>query len=139
VRFYDVSLKGQWKSIIQAKYKNYIITSRFSPFWKSILKNKDLIDLGFNKIVGSGSTISFWHDGWFNECALYCFYPLLYSIVVHPKKSAANAYKSVVLTLEFRRQLVDSYLQEWIHLHSLVGIMVLNSMENDIFIWRWHS
>jgi hypothetical protein len=59
VRFYDASLKGQWKNIIQTKYKNYIITSRFSPFWKSILKNKDLIDLGFNKTVGSGSTVFF--------------------------------------------------------------------------------
>jgi hypothetical protein len=79
------------------------------------------------------------HDRWFKECVLYRFYSLLYSIVVHPKKFVANAYKSDVLTLEFRRQLVGSYLHEWIHLHNLVGTMVLNSMENDICIWRWHS
>jgi hypothetical protein len=68
-----------------------------------MLKNKDLVDLGFNKIMGSGITVSFWNDKWFNECALYCSYPLLYSIAIHPYISVANAYKTDILTLEFIR------------------------------------
>jgi hypothetical protein len=100
------------------------------------LKEKDLVDLGFNKVLGSGNTVSFWNDRWFNECALYCFYLLLYSITVHPDITVANAYKIDILNLDFRRQLVGNYLQEWIHLHSLVGTLDLNPMQNDICVWR---
>jgi hypothetical protein len=59
VKFQDASIIGKWKYIIQTKYKNDIITPRTSFFWKAVLKDKDLVDLGFNKILGSGTDIFF--------------------------------------------------------------------------------
>jgi hypothetical protein len=35
------------------------IEIKTSHFWKIILKDKDLVDLGFNKVIGSDNTVSF--------------------------------------------------------------------------------
>jgi hypothetical protein len=48
---------GNEKNIILAKYSFH--SAKHSPFWKAILKDKDLVGLGFNKLVGSGTTVSF--------------------------------------------------------------------------------
>jgi zinc-binding in reverse transcriptase len=64
---------------------------------------------------------------------------IVYFITVHPEITVVNAYKNDILTIDFRRQLVGNYLQEWINLHNLVGILHLNPLENDICVWRWHS
>jgi hypothetical protein len=34
IKLKDASLEGKWKLIIQAKYKNYVINSKTSPFGK---------------------------------------------------------------------------------------------------------
>jgi hypothetical protein len=73
------------------------------PFWKAILHDNDLFDLGFNKNFGFSAAISFWDDKWFNQCALYCSYSLLYSITIYPNITVANAYITDILTLNFRR------------------------------------
>jgi hypothetical protein len=47
VRFQDPKVQDQWKNIIQAKY--FISIVNISFFGKNILKDKDLVNLGFNK------------------------------------------------------------------------------------------
>jgi hypothetical protein len=138
IRFNDAFIVGKWKDIIQAKYKTLTISIKTSFFWKAMLRDKDLIELGFNKILVSDNNIFFWTDRWFEGCALFSSYPLLYSIIVKPNITIADAYSNGILTLDFRRQLLGHYLQEWIHLHKLVGTISLNPMIHDICTWRWH-
>jgi hypothetical protein len=47
VRFQDPKVKGQWKTVIQVKYSISLVNISF--FWKNILKDKDLVNLDFNK------------------------------------------------------------------------------------------
>jgi hypothetical protein len=62
VRFQDYNISGQWKTILVAKYSKLSSLSKVSPFWKAILHDKNLIELSFNKTVGSGNSVLFWKD-----------------------------------------------------------------------------
>jgi hypothetical protein len=57
VKFKDIQILEKWKYIILAKYTSS--SAKISPFWKVILKDRDLIELGFNKHVGSGTSVLF--------------------------------------------------------------------------------
>jgi hypothetical protein len=52
-----------------------------------------MINLGFNKILGSYISILFWTDRWYNGCAFSNSYPFLYSIVTEPNIYVASAFK----------------------------------------------
>jgi hypothetical protein len=56
------------------------------------MKDKDLIELGFNKLVGLGKIVSFWTNRWYQGCALFISYPLLYSIADKPGLTITDAY-----------------------------------------------
>jgi hypothetical protein len=89
--------------------------------------------LSFNKILGSGKNTLFWKDWLLDGRALFNSYALLYSIVVKPDITVVDAYPNDIFTLDLDDNL---YLLEWIHLHKLVGILVLNPMMHDICKWR---
>jgi hypothetical protein len=99
-------LKSQDVNILGAKYSHSI--THASPFWK-VLKDIDLINLGFNKKLGSGHTVLFWIDRWHNGCALYCVYLLLFSIVSDVNITVANVFSNGSLHIEFRIQLVGAF------------------------------
>jgi hypothetical protein len=60
VRFKDANIFGKWKDILSAKYSS--TSHKLSPFWKAIHKDRDLVELGFNKILGLGVSVLFWSD-----------------------------------------------------------------------------
>jgi hypothetical protein len=69
-----------------------------------------MINLGFNKVLGSDTSVLFWTDRWHNGCALSSSYSFLYYIVNEPNISITSAFKFGSLQLNFRRQLVGVYL-----------------------------
>jgi hypothetical protein len=101
IRFQNTQVIEKWKDIILAKYSPHSV--KYSPFWKAILKDKDLVELGFNKLVGSGTIVSFWTDRWYQECVLFVSYPLLYSIADKPNITVADAYADGHLHLLFKK------------------------------------
>jgi hypothetical protein len=60
------------------KYDNSL--THICPFLNIYFKIRDLINLGFNKVIGYVTTILFWIDRWNEDCALYCDYSRLFSI-----------------------------------------------------------
>jgi hypothetical protein len=139
VRFQDPTVSGQWKTILIAKYGKLHSSFKISPFWKAILHDKDLIELGFDKIVRSGKSVLFWKDRWFEGCALFCTYHLLYSIAIKTDITVAEAYTSIFLLMEFKRQLIDYYFHEWQKMLHILGSFSLQPLKNDFFHWRWHN
>ena len=67
IRFLDNSVHGTWKSILLSKYGNRTNPSVCSPFWRSILKDHVMINLGLNKEIGNGKSTAFWLDRWCTE------------------------------------------------------------------------
>jgi hypothetical protein len=65
-----------------------------------------LIELGFNKTIGSGNSVLFWKDRWFEGYVLFCTYPLLYLIANKSDITVAETYPNCFLQLAFKRQLV---------------------------------
>jgi hypothetical protein len=94
VRFQYPTVSGQLKTILIAKYGNLHSSSKIFPFWKAILHDKDLIELHFDKTVRSDKSVLFWKDRWFEGCALFCTYSLLYSIAMKTDITVAEAYTS---------------------------------------------
>jgi hypothetical protein len=47
--------------------------------------------------------VLFWSDRWFQGCALFCYYHLLYSIAIKSNITMAGAYDKGNLYLQFRR------------------------------------
>jgi hypothetical protein len=71
-----------------------------------------LIELGFDKTIRSDKSVLFWKDRWFESCALFCTYPLVYSIAIKTDITIVEAYTSDFLQIEFKRQLVGCYFHE---------------------------
>jgi hypothetical protein len=101
VRFNDPTVEDKWKDILIVKY--YISMSHLSPFWATVLKHKDLVDLSFNKHLGKGNTILFWIVRWHGECVLFSIFPHLYFIAINPKITVAVAFSAGKLHIEFKR------------------------------------
>ena len=116
-RFLDNSVSGRWKNILLSKYGTRTSPSLCSPFWKSILKDHVVINLGLNKEIGNGNTTSFWLDRWCSEHALKHQFPNLFSIVTDRFISVAGAFSTSHLSLSFQRQITGIYRTELLALH----------------------
>ena len=112
IRFSDNTVQGKWKDIIRSKYGTRTAPTICSPFCRSILKDIPVINLGLNKEIGNGQTISFWLDRWCSEHALQHQYPHLVSIVSNRFISVAEAFDSSTLQLSFKKQLIGVCLEE---------------------------
>jgi hypothetical protein len=134
VRFNDHTIVGKWKDILQAKY--FISSSSLSHFWAAVLKHKDLVNLDFNKTIGSYKTVMFWPDRWIGECALSSIFPLLYFITLYPQITVNNDFVHNIINIEFKRQLVRIYLNEWNSLLSVIDRVTINPSLTDIYSWR---
>jgi hypothetical protein len=55
----------------------------------------------------------FWIDRWRKDYAIYCTHPLLYPIANDFTITVENIFTNGTLHLEFRRQLVGVFLNEW--------------------------
>jgi hypothetical protein len=133
VRFNDSSIQGKWKEVLSSKYS--LSLHNISPFWKEIIKDKDLIDLGFNKTIGSENSVFFWIDRWYMivlYIALIIFFILLLLV-------PAAAFSYDFLHIDFRRQLVGIFLLEWTNLNVEFKSFQLCPSSPDLNIWRWHS
>jgi hypothetical protein len=139
IRFLDPSVQGKWKDILRSKYGTSTGPSICSPFWRSILKDRPIIDLGLNKNIGNGKSTAFWLDRWHSEIALQHLYPNLFSICTDRFISVAQVFSVTNLALQFRRQLTGVYKTEWQILKSQFLHFTLSQDMVDRLIWRWSS
>ena len=137
IRFHDNSITGIWKDILHCKYGFRTTPFVCSPFWRSILKDHAVINLGLNKEIGNDRTTAFWLDRWFTEHALQHLYPNLFSIVYNRFISVADAFANSFLQLSFKRQLTGIYLVEWNALQFQFQHFTLSDQLEDKLIWRW--
>lgn len=72
-----------------------------------------IVDVRFNKIIGDGSSVSFWFDRWWHNCDLFCFYPDLFNITTNPQIIVAEAFVHGTLQLQFNMQLIGIGRDEW--------------------------
>ena len=79
--------KGMWSQILRNKYLHSktlaqaTIRLTDSPFWKGLMRTKDLFFRRVKFLVGNGMSTRFWEDTWLGETPLALQYPTLYNIV----------------------------------------------------------
>uniref|UniRef100_A0A453IXL8 Reverse transcriptase zinc-binding domain-containing protein n=1 Tax=Aegilops tauschii subsp. strangulata TaxID=200361 RepID=A0A453IXL8_AEGTS len=77
-----------------------------SPFWKGLMRIKDLLFHRTKFIVGNGMSTRFWEDTWLGKTPLAIQYPSLYNIVQRKEDYVGTILQSVPLNIQFRRSLV---------------------------------
>src|SRR3989337_1881294 len=111
---YRLSLEtdGMWALILRNKYlqsKSLAqVTARpnDSPFWKGLMRTKDMFFHRAKFFVGNGMTTRFWEDTWLGETPLALQYPTLYNIVQRKEDYVTTILNSVALNIQFSRSLV---------------------------------
>lgn len=132
---------GMWQQILHNKYLKDKTLAQVeakptnSPFWKGLMRVKQVFfSRGFFKI-GNGTTVRFWEDVWMGDLPLSQQYPSLYNIVQHKNVLVSTVLANTPLNISFRRGLNDHKWMEWLHLCQRL-ISVTLSSEPDRFIWK---
>jgi hypothetical protein len=97
--------EGMWQELLRNKYlKNKTLSQveanpTDSPFWKGLMRVKDVFfKRGFFEI-GNGSTVRFWEDVWLGDTSLAEPYPSLYNIVQRKNVLVANVLANTPLNM----------------------------------------
>jgi hypothetical protein len=80
---------------------------RSSPhFGKLYVLSNIFLLLGSFRIVGSGDTINFWHDIWYNNYPLSMHFPLVYAKTKYANITLAEVWNSGNIKLHLTEELV---------------------------------
>ncbi|KAE8655648.1 hypothetical protein F3Y22_tig00117021pilonHSYRG00103 [Hibiscus syriacus] len=122
------------------------LIARASWIWRGVINNFFSND-GFGVCIrsnlrwktGNGHSVVFWNDAWLGEVPLKDLFPRLYTLstnkegkVVEFRESHAAGW---VWDIQFRRNLVDWEVDQWLHLISLLNNTSLSHDEEDGWIW----
>jgi hypothetical protein len=132
---------GVWQELLQNKYLSQKTLSEVqakpvdSPFWKSLMRVKDIFFSRGKFKVGNGSDTRYWEDVWLGETTLAHQYPSLYNIVQCKNVTVANVLTQAPLNMGFRHVLSGNRWTSWLCLcRRLMGIQLTN--ESDRFLWK---
>ena len=109
---------GMWQDIVKAKYlRNKTIASvksraSDSPFWKNLLKVKDIYFLGRKPVLKNGNIVRFWKDAWLDNCSLMVSYPMLFDIC-HAQDWTFGMARENGFVLPFRRRFTATLNEVW--------------------------
>ena len=105
-----------WSQILRNKYLHSktlaqtTIRPTNSPFWKGLMRTKDIFFHRVKFLVGNGMPTRFWEDTWLGETPLAIQYPTLYNIVQHKEDYVGTVLQTILLNIQFRQVLVDERL-----------------------------
>ena len=87
-----------------------------SPFWKGLMRTKDLFFHRVKFLVGNGMSTRLWEDTWLGEAPLALQYPTLYNIVQRKEEYVGTIFQTIPLNIQFRRALIGERWTAWMHL-----------------------
>jgi hypothetical protein len=75
----------------------------------------------------------FWYDWWLGNCPLKISFPNLFRITSNPDLEVNKALVDGQWSIEFRRQMNDSLLEEWNNLLELLSSVELTEGRDVVF------
>lgn len=144
------SSEGLWKDILRKKYQLLgngwrirNVSRRASCFWKGVFSVADAFDSHIRYRPYSGEDILFWKDKWLGEVPLAFQFPVLFSFTANKEAYVKECFHltqhKVVWGPEFRKQLEDWMVEDWVSLMNLLeGVFVVGSGK-DRRIWDLDS
>uniref|UniRef100_A0A453CTJ0 Uncharacterized protein n=1 Tax=Aegilops tauschii subsp. strangulata TaxID=200361 RepID=A0A453CTJ0_AEGTS len=111
-----------WSQILRNKYLQSKTLAQVtmrptdSPFWKGLMRTKDLFFCRVKFLVGNGMLTRFGEDTWLGETPLAVQYPTLYNIVQRKEVYVGTVFQTIPLDIQFRRALVGERWTAWMHL-----------------------
>ena len=108
--------------------------------WKAISNGFDIFKSFIRLKVGMGNSIRFWEDTWVGDNTLASLYPRLYRVSNNANMLIAslirwNSLDSFSWDLEFRRNLNDREIEDFMNLLSLVSNSNVSTFERDSRFW----
>ena len=108
-----------------------------SPFWKGLMRTKDLFLRRVKFLVGNGMSTRFWEDTWLGDTPLAVQYPTLYNLAQH-KEDYVGTILQTTLNIQFQRALVGERWNAWMHLvWRLIEVQL--SDQPDSIQWKLTS
>src|SRR6266536_4971023 len=98
--------EGMWAQILRNKYlqsktlAQVTVRPTDSPFWKGLMRTKDLFFRRVKFLVGNGMSTRFWEDTWLGETPLAIQYPSLYNIVQRKEDYVGTVLQSAPLHIQ---------------------------------------
>uniref|UniRef100_A0A453FQN4 Reverse transcriptase zinc-binding domain-containing protein n=1 Tax=Aegilops tauschii subsp. strangulata TaxID=200361 RepID=A0A453FQN4_AEGTS len=111
-----------WAQILRNKYlqtktlAQVTVRPTDSPFWKGLMRTKDLFFRRVKFLIDNGMSTRFWEDTWLGETPLAIQYPTLYNIVQHKQDYVGTVFQTIPPNIQFRRALVGERWAAWMHL-----------------------
>jgi hypothetical protein len=130
-----------WQQLIYSKYlynktlSQVSIKPTDSPFWKGLMRVKEMFFAHGIFKIGNGESVRFWEDVWLGDTSLAQQYPSLYNIVQQKHTLLADVLAQTPLNIAFRRSLVGNKWNRWLHLCQRL-MMVQLSNTPDQFVWK---
>ena len=108
--------------------------------WKAISSGIEKFKSFIRYKVGMGNSIRFWEDTWVGDTPLVSLYPQLYRISCNTNALIAsiihwNSFDSFSWDLEFRTNLNEREIEEFLELLGLVSLPNVSSTERDTRSW----
>ena len=133
--------EGMWAQILRNKYLQTKTLTQVtmrptdSPFWKGLMRVKDLFFWRVKFLVGNGMSTRFWEDTWLGETPLAVQYPTLYNIVQRKEDYVGTVLHTIPLNIQFTRALVGERWSAWMHLvRKLIDVQL--SDQPDSTQWK---
>ena len=133
--------EGMWAQILHNKYLQSKTLAQVtmrptdSPFWKGLMRMKDLFFRRVKFLVGNGMSTRFWEDTWLGETPLAVQYPTLYNIVQRKEDYVGTVFQTIPLNIQFRHALVGERWNAWMHLvRRLIDVQL--SDQPDSTQWK---
>jgi hypothetical protein len=133
--------ESMWQELLRNKYLNDKTLSQAvakptdSPFWKGLMRVKELFFTYGCFQIGNGESVRFWEDVWLGDTSLSQQYPSLYNIVQRKQVLVADVLAQTPLNIAFRRVLAGNKWTQWLHLCQRLMMIHLNDSP-DKFVWK---
>lgn len=84
-QFLEKKITGLWKDIKPYKSGHRKNKANASPFWKGVISEREILEIGLNKKLGNGTHMLFWNDRQLGESNLATIYPKPFFIGAGPR------------------------------------------------------
>ncbi|XP_039012116.1 uncharacterized protein LOC120141253 [Hibiscus syriacus] len=143
-----------WKRVVccvnnldlNSKMLESSLTARASWIWRGVINNffsndgfGDYIRSNLRWKTGNGHSVVFWKDAWLGEDPLKDLFPRLYALSTNKEGKVVEFRDDHdagwVWDIQFRRNLVDWEIEQWLQLISVLNNTSLSHDEEDRWIW----
>ncbi|KAJ4780973.1 RNA-directed DNA polymerase (reverse transcriptase)-related family protein [Rhynchospora pubera] len=138
-RLRDPACKGWWKTLVKMKYSNTSNQQKWSPFWKTINRFAQCVNILRAVTIRNGKHSLFWEDCWHQDMPLKISHSSLYEICSDKNLTVERAFSNNFRNITFKRQLSFVQHRDFLFLIQDISCHLPLLDDDDIVTWKGGS